>query len=234
MHNIRIFEGKTTKEAIEKGLKELNVKKDMVEIKVLEEEKRSFFSILEPRVVKVEMKLKEIIKEENNSEKIEKDEKVELINDEEIKELEIEVQKFIQSIIDVLPSKEIEFTVEYDNNLHIVVNMDGQDINYLIGYRGDVLNSIQTILTAFISKKTTHRIKAIVDIGNYKEKRKKTLENLAEKTASQVIKSGKKIVLEPMTPYERKIIHTKLQDHSKVRTYSIGEEPRRKIVITLK
>lgn len=80
----------------------------------------------------------------------------------------------------------------------------------------------------------SHKCTVILDIENYREKRKKALEELAEKIAKTVIRQRKKIELEPMTAYERKIIHTKLQDNSKVRTYSIGEEPHRRIVIELK
>lgn len=231
MANSKIFEGKTTNEAIEKGLKELHTTKDHVEIKVIEEEKRSFFSILDPRVVKVEITLKD---EQNNSvhknydskNKVEKTE----ITKEEIDKITADVNEFVGKIVDLLPSENIKYSVLYDNGF-ININITGDNLNYLIGYRGEALNAFQTIINSFISNHISHRIKAILDIGNYKEKRKVTLENLAERTANNVIKNHKQVTLEPMQAYERKIIHTKLQDNDKIKTYSVGEEPHRRLVI---
>ena len=104
----------------------------------------------------------------------------------------------------------------------------------MIGYRGEVLNSLQLILTNIASKNLNCKVKVLLNIGGYREKRQKDLENLALKIAGSVIKSRKSITLEPMSAYERKIIHLKLQDNEKVQTHSIGEEPYRKIVVSLK
>ncbi len=222
-----ISQGKTTNEAIENGLKELKVSKDMVEIKVIEEEKRSFYNILAPRVVKVELKLKdEIKKEERNTEKAER--KINK-NEEEIKEAVNQINKFLGKFL----PKGIEFQTEI-KEYEIYVNITGEDINYLIGYRGETINALQTILTSVANKKSTLKIRVYLDIEGYREKREKTLEDLAEKIARTVVRTGKSITLEPMTAYERKIIHTKLQTHSKVETFSKGEEPYRKVVIKLK
>ena len=112
--------------------------------------------------------------------------------------------------------------------------MDGEDTGYLIGYRGEVLNSLQTIISNIASKSNKEKIRVVVNIGGYREKREKDLQNLATKIAGTVIKTRKSITLEPMTAYERKIIHTKLQENDKVKTFSIGEEPYRKVVVSLK
>ena len=104
----------------------------------------------------------------------------------------------------------------------------------MIGYRGDVLNSLQTILNSIASKHLESRVRVILNIGNYKEKREKALEELADKVSKTVLKTGKSITLEPMVAYERKIIHNRLQQNSLVRTYSIGDEPYRKVVIAKK
>ena len=112
--------------------------------------------------------------------------------------------------------------------------MQGEDVNHLIGYRGENINALQTILTAIANKNAMAKIRLYLDIAGYREKRVKTLEELAEKIARTVIRTGKPVTLEPMTAYERKIIHTKLQNHSKVETISKGEEPYRKVVIKLK
>ena len=216
-------EGKTTTEAIEKGLKELGVSKDKVEIKVLEEEKRSFYSILSPRVVKVELTLKEDKKERNKEEKKHNE------NIQEIEKAEQDIKEFLDNFL----TKETKYEVKI-NNFDIYVDMNGENLNYLIGYRGETINAIQTILTAIANKKSTQKIRVYLDIAGYREKRIKTLEDLAEKLARTVERTKKSVTLEPMTAYERKIIHTKLQNNSKVKTFSKGEEPYRKVVISLK
>ena len=216
-------EGKTTTEAIEKGLKEVGVSKDKVEIKVLEEEKRSLYSILSPRVVKVELTLKEEKKEKNKEEKKHNE------NIQEIEKAEQDIKEFLDNFL----TKETKYEVKI-NNFDIYVDMNGENLNYLIGYRGETINAIQTILTAIANKKSTQKIRVYLDIAGYREKRIKTLEDLAEKLARTVERTKKSVTLEPMTAYERKIIHTKLQNNSKVKTFSKGEEPYRKVVISLK
>lgn len=222
-----IAEGKTTKEAIDNGLKKLNVSKNMVDIKILEdEEKRSFFSILTPRVVKVEL----TIKDEKVIHPTEK--KVEI----EYKTLQVaeeNIRKFLDEIIPKLPSKNIKYEINIKENF-IDVKINGDEINYLIGYRGDTLEAFQNILSAVASKNIEGRVKVLLNIEGYREKREKALEELAEKIAKSVIKTGKTITLEPMSSYERKVIHSTLQNNEKVRTYSKGEEPYRRIVVTLK
>ena len=226
-----VFEGKTTNEAIEKGLKELNVSKNMVDVKILEQEdKRSFFSILTPRVVKVELTLKEnAVKEEKNV-KVEKKEVNVVLDKSEIEE---KTREFMDEFISKLPSNNLTYIVSVENN-NVSIDINGNDTGYLIGYRGEVLNSLQTILTNVIGKDINGKIRVLLNIGGYREKREKDLEILASKIAGSVIKTRKPITLEPMTAYERKIIHLKLQDNDKVETHSIGEEPYRKLVVSLK
>lgn len=226
-----VFEGKTTNEAIEKGLKELKVSKNKVDIKVLEtEEKRSFFSILTPRVVKVEMTLKENV-EEIKEEKTEhkKVKKIEFNKEEVTKKIDNFMNEFIKN----LPKKNLNYEVKSEEE-SILVNIDGDDTGYLIGYRGEVLNSLQNILTNVASKDVDGKVRIQLNISGYREKRKKDLENLADKIAKNVMKTKKSIAIEPMSAYERKIIHLRLQDNDKVTTHSVGEEPYRKIVVSLK
>lgn len=224
-----ISQGKTTNEAIENGLKELKVSKDMVEVKIIEEEKRSFYNILAPRVVKVELTVKEkaeVKKENNNKEKTER--KINK-NEEEIKAAVEQINEFLGKFLkeDITYKTEIK---EYE----IYVDIQGEDVNHLIGYRGENINAFQTILTSIANKNSTAKIRVYLDIAGYRERRVKTLEDLAEKIARTVVRTRKPVTLEPMTAYERKIIHTKLQTHSKVETFSKGEEPYRKVVIKLK
>ena len=228
MPNSIIVEGKTTAEAIEKGLKELNVTKNMVEIKTIEEEKkRSFYSILAPRVVKIEMTLKE---NNSNTDKVIKKTKRDInTNVDEIEKVSEKIKEFFVSILD--EDFKCDVTVE-DFCVH--VRIDGENINNLIGYRGTTINALQTLASAIANKHSSSKIIVIVDVGNYRERREKTLEDLAEKVSERVIKTKKSVTLDPMSAYERKIIHTKLQNSDKVKTYSKGEEPHRRIVIALK
>ncbi len=232
-NKVYVFEGKTSTEAIEKGLKELKVSKNKVDIKILEsDEKRSFFSILTPRVVKVEMRLKDIQDEPKNSNKSKPKAVKEgpVDKTEAIKRIKVFLDEFIKN----LPNgQEISYEIKEDEEL-IKVEINGNDTGFLIGYRGEVLNSIQTVISNIAKKDYGERIKVVVNISGFREKREKDLENLALKIAGTVIKTRKSITLEPMSAYERKIIHTKLQENEKVKTYSIGEEPYRKVVVSLK
>ena len=230
-----IAEGKTTAEAIEKGLKELKVNKSGVDIKVLEEEKRSFFSILAPRVVKVELTVKEdkqLHKKEEKSKPEIKREKREIPR-EDLEKALLQVKEFLKEFVPELPTQEVSYEVEQKED-SVFVNMHGETLNYLIGYRGETLEAMQVILTSIASRGLKNKVHVVLDIENYRAKRKKALEDLAEKIARTVIKTGKSITLEPMNPYERKIIHSKLQNNKCVKTYSTGAEPRRKVVIAQK
>ena len=234
MGEVHVFEGKTSTEAIENGLKELKVSKNKVDIKILEsEEKRSFFSILTPRVVKVEMRIKDDVKEEIKETKTEKRKQQTLRENVDTEEFEKNIDKFLKEFIKNLPTKELAYRIEEKEGI-IYVDIDGEDTGYLIGYRGEVLNSIQTIISNIASKTSKEKVRVVVNISGFRQKREKDLQNLATKIAGTVIKTRKSVTLEPMPAYERKIIHTKLQENDKVKTYSVGEEPYRKIVVSLK
>ena len=237
MNNSVISEGKTTQEAIENGLKQLKVSKDKVDIKVLENEnKKSFFSILTPRVVKVELILKENVKVEKNDKKIEKrEEKPKKEYDHNIEDIEKAkdiIEKFLNDWL-----KKIDESIQYSIKIEdysINIDIKGESSGLLIGYRGETLNALQTILSTIANRNFKDRIRIVLDIENYRSKREKILEELAEKIARTVLKNGKSITLEPMNAYERKIIHSKLQDNDKIETYSIGEGDNRRIVIDRK
>ena len=231
-----ITEGKTSTEAIEKGLKELNVSKNQVEIKILEEKKKSFFSILDPHVVKFELTLKEnaqegkiVEKKKNDDEKVNQKKKA---DQDDLESAKASIETFLNEFLTKI-SPEITYKIEIKEDVINVV-VDGNESTKLIGYRGEALNSLQIILSTIANKNKDAGIKVILDIGNYKDTRKATLEELAGKLERTVMKSGKSVTLEPMTAYERKIIHTKLQNSEFVRTYSIGEDDRRRIVIAKK
>ncbi len=233
MSETKIFEGKTTNEAIEKGLKELGVSKNEVEIKVLKsEEKRSFFDILAPRVVKVELTVKEKKNDEVKEKKVKEKEEI-IIDNEILENAKLQIMNFLDEFLKMTIHENIEYQCNIRENV-IEVIIDEKSADFLIGYRGETLNAMQTILTAIATKDNNEKIRVELDVLGYREKRKKTLEELAEKIAKSVIRTRKSITLEPMTPYERKIIHSKLQDNKKVKTMSIGEGTHRKIVVSLK
>ena len=225
-----ISEGNTTNHAIENGLKELNVTRDMVDIKVLEEEKRSFFSILAPRVVKVQLTIKEDVQADKETKRSKA--KIEKLSMEEQDLAYNNIEKFLKDFIKNLPEG-TKYSIE-KSETDIKVSLNNQDLGYLIGYRGETLYAMQNIISSIASKGVEHRVRVILDIEGYKNKREKTLQDLADKVARKVIKTRKSVTLEPMKAYERKIIHSHLQESTKVQTKSIGEEPNRRIVISLK
>lgn len=218
-----IFEGKTTSEAIEKGLRELKTNKNKVEIKVLEnEDKKTFFSILAPKVVKVEIKFKENhVKKEKNREPM------------NFNEIIQNLEKFLKDFIENLPTKDLKYEIKQEDNL-IKIDIKDEKAAYLIGYRGETLNCLQNILSNIASNDKQEKVRVLLNISNYREKREQDLKTLANKIAESVIKSGKSITLEPMVAYDRKVVHSILQEHEKVKTYSIGKEPYRKVVVSLK
>ena len=223
-----IAEGKTTNEAIENGLKKLNVSKNMVDVKVLEnEDKRSFFSILAPRVVKVELTLKE---GHSETEHVKKEKKP--VTEEALNEAENNVKIFLNQFLEKMGNS-INYVIKKDE-FGLEITIEGKEAGSLIGYRGETLYAMQTIISAVANKNSTEKIRVIVDIENYKAKREKALEDLAIKLSKTVERTKKPITLEPMQAYERKIIHSKLQQNNKVETTSVGEEPYRRIIISLK
>lgn len=227
MEEKHIFEGKTSTEAIEKGLKKLNLKREDVEITVLkDEEKRSFFSILDPRVVKVE-----IIKKEKKENKTKKEKK--RMSESAIEKAKNNISEFLNTFLKQVSNEELSYKVSNDE-YYIIVEILGESTNALIGYRGEALNALQTLLSSIANKDIEEKVRVSLDISGYKAKRKKVLEELADKISKTVIRTGKKVKLEPMSAYERKIIHSRLQNNKKVKTESIGEEPHRKVVVLLK
>ena len=218
-----ISEGKTKQEAIEKGLKAIKLPKELCEIKVLNDNKKSFFDILAPTIVKVE--IKEI--------EAKKPEKIEITTtDEELNTAKNNIEVFLKEFFEKAKI-DVETKVEIKEKC-IYISINGKNIGNLIGYRGDALYALENILKAIANKKTENRVIVRLDIEDYKQKREQTLKEFALKKAHLVEKTGKSITLEPMKAYERKIIHTVLQENGNVETRSIGIEPKRRIVITKK
>ncbi len=117
---------------------------------------------------------------------------------------------------------------------HLLVNLIGSDMGILIGKRGQTLDALQYLVNLVVNKNSTSYISVMLDTENYRQRRKETLESLAFNLAKKVKHTKKNVVLEPMNPYERRIIHSALQNDRFVTTFSEGEEPYRNVVITLK
>ena len=133
-------------------------------------------------------------------------------------------------LINVLSS----MNIKSDNDI-IKINLKGPNMGLVIGYRGETLDSLQYLVSLVVNKNHENPYKKVVlDAENYRHKREETLIKVAQKTAYKVKKSGRPYKLEPMNPYERRIIHSALQEYTDINTYSEGEEPFRRIIISLK
>lgn len=130
---------------------------------------------------------------------------------------------------------ETKVEIQYDEKNHTMdMNLSGEDMGILIGKRGQTLDSLQYLLSLYVNKESDTYIRFKLDTENYRERRRKTLESLAKNIAFKVKRTRKSVALEPMNPYERRVIHSTLQHDKYVCTKSEGEEPYRKVVIMLK
>ena len=170
-----ISEGKTTNEAIEKGLKELNVSRKMVDIKVLDnDDKRSFFSILTPRVVKIEMTLREDIEVKEEKTTIRPKKEINL-SEEEQEKASKNIEEFLNELKKELP-EDTKYSIKKDKSA-IYVEINSPNLGFLIGYRGETLYAFQNILTAIAGKELENRVRVILDVEGYKSKREKVQES---------------------------------------------------------
>ena len=128
---------------------------------------------------------------------------------------------------------ELSFTAE-ENPENLYIEIEGKDAGTIIGKRGQTLDAIQYLTSLVVNKDKEDYVRVVIDAENYREKREKTLEKLADRLAGKVIKTRRSIRLEPMNPYERMVIHAALHNHTRVKTRSEGEEPYRRVIIELK
>jgi len=199
--------GKTVEEAIQNGLKELNVTEDRVEVNIINEGSKGLFKLFKGKDAKVELIVKNDYKDD--------------------------IKNFLTDILnsmDILA--EIHITEENDV---LNINLTGPNMGLIIGYRGETLDSLQYLASLVVNKNNEGVYKKVtIDTENYRAKREETLKRLAGKIALTVKKNRKAVKLEPMNPYERRIIHSALQNDSSIITYSEGDEPHRKVIIDLK
>ena len=167
--------------------------------------------------------------EEDFSEDVQ-DEAVSKVNKKEAMEAaEVKGRAFLAKIFDEM---DLDVVIDVkEKGGYLVFDLQGDNLGILIGRRGDTLDALQFLLNLVINDKNSARVKGIIDIENYRAKREETLISLGHKLAAKARKTGQKVVLEPMNPQERRIIHMALQNDKRVTTYSEGEEPYRKVVI---
>lgn len=233
--------GKTREEAVEKALKELGAKLEDVTIDVEEQKSKGLFGFLAKKEVRVRVTLKETEKasddledfsfaskgfslDEDNTEDIKVSKETEI--DENSKET---AKKFLEDIFSTLA---IDASIEIsEKDGCMCISVEGDDASRLIGRRGESLDSLQMILGLAVNRDRDKYVKVLLDIENYRAKREESLIKYANKMARQAAKQRRVIKLEPMNPYERRIIHSALQSDRYVKTYSEGKDPYRKIVI---
>ncbi|MCG0275097.1 MAG: protein jag [Thermosediminibacteraceae bacterium] len=199
-------QGKTVEEAVELALKELNAKKDEVLIEVLDEGSRGLFGLLS-RMAKVRVTLK--------------------------KKPEEKALEFLNGLLKIF-KLEPDIKLEYQEDGMCKIEMKGKGLGLLIGKHGETLNALQFLTSLVANKGNPNYKRIILDVEGYRKKRERTLKELALKIAKKVKETKKSIALEPMPPHERKIIHNTLQGDNRVKTHSEGEEPYRRVIISLK
>lgn len=201
------FTGKNVEEALKNALTELNVTKDSLEYEVLEQGSKGFFNLIGTKEAKISVIVKPDYKEE--------------------------VKNFLKTMFNNM-NVLAEVTVKEENET-IYIDVTGPKMGLIIGYRGETLDAIQYLASLVVNKDHSLPYKKVVlDTENYRRKREDTLKRVAEKTAYKVRKNRRLYRLEPMNPYERRVIHSALQDNEYVFTFSEGDEPNRRVVIDIK
>lgn len=207
--------GKTVEEAIRKGLEELKVSRDDVKIEVLEEPSSGgVLGILSAKMARVRLTV---------------DKK---ISDEQANSTKAKLEEILSNMFKIT-GEDLEYSIEKKNN-QLLLTINGDKVSHLIGYKGKTIESFQSLLNSMLQREDEEYAKVFVEINDYKKKKEEKLKKLANKMADNVIRFRRPIKLEPMSAYERLIIHTELANRRDVETESIGEEPRRRVVIKKK
>ena len=222
------FTGKTVEEAVEKGLQELGLTKETADIRVLEEGKKKLFASVKARV---EIAALNVEVEQNSCEKLESEEKTSCQCEQKsgAKTEGERAVEFLEGLFDLL---NITASTELvSEGKQVEINVTAANSNSVIGKRGATLDAVQTLAGAVANIGREEYLRVVVDCENYRETREETLKKLAENLAQKAIRLGRKVKLEPMNPYERRIIHAALSEREGVKTESEGKEPNRYIVV---
>ena len=207
--------GKTIEEAIRKGLEELKVSRDDVKIEVLEEPSNGgVLGILSAKLAKVRLTVDKKISDEQAQKTIDK------------------LDEILKNIF-AITNEQVNYEIKRnENQINLIIK--GDEMKHLIGYKGRTIEAFQSLLNSMLQREDEEYAKVFVEINDYKKKKEEKLRKLANKMAANCVKFRRPIRLEPMSAYERLIIHRELADRTDVETESIGEEPRRRVVIKRK
>lgn len=238
-----ITTGKTIEDAVNQGLAQLGVSRDLVTLHVLEQPSRGFLGLIGVKPAKVELTLisnrtQGSFENEPDAAPISASALISSISTESDASIATDIDPYIEAsnfVKEVAAGMGLTVDIEIKKSRDgKIFDIAGEDLGLLIGRRGQTLDALQYLTNIVANKHSSSFVRIILDAENFRSRRRKTLEELADRLASQVIRTGKEVVLEPMSSQERKVIHAKLQNHRQVSTISKGEEPNRRVVITLK
>lgn len=239
MEDWKEFTAKTVEDAVELVLAEFQTTRDKVEVEVIEKESSGFLGLFNNKPAKIKARM--IVAEGTNVEAkpvagdvtpaAENVKSVSPVNNADPAGAAKKFLKEVLTAMDITAEIEAEINEESET---LEVQIIGDDMGILIGKRGQTLDSLQYLTSLVVNKEVQSYLKVKLDTENYRARRKETLENLAKNIAIKVKKTHRAVTLEPMNPYERRIIHSSLQNDKFVETHSEGEEPFRKVVITPK
>ncbi len=232
------FKGKTKNDAITEACRHFSIPSDKLDYEVVDEGKTGFLGMgARPAVIRARVKEEEQV-EESKPIKIEEEPVITTVKaaSEKVEDIDVEAvsSKFLA---DVFAAMGIGVNIEakYNDSLRTLeVDLSGDEMGVLIGKRGQTLDSLQYLISLVVNKGTNEYIRVKVDTENYRQRRRETLENLAKNIAYKVKRTRRPVSLEPMNPYERRIIHSALQNDKYVTTHSEGDEPFRRVVVTPK
>lgn len=227
--------GKTKEEAVEAALRELGTTIENVTIQYDEQKSGGIFGFLAKKEYRVKVtQISESTNESTIATKAPVEEKtveapVEKVSV-EASELEERARKFVEEVFESIGISDVEINTSTEED-NIVIKVFGESASRLIGRRGESLDSLQMLANLAVNKGESDYVRVLLDIENYRSKREESLKKYANKMARQATKQRRIIKLEPMNPYERRIIHASLKDDRYVKTYSEGKDPYRRIVI---
>lgn len=236
------FTGKTVDDAITEACQKFTITSDRLDYEVIEKGTAGIFGfaakpavikarIYDPNAPKEEVKEEKEIKEEKEEKEAEVTKVAETAKEEVSEDREIpDPKEFLSKVFEAM-KMEVSISVETHEN-EMDIELSGKDMGVLIGKRGQTLDSLQYLTSIVVNKGQKEYIRVKVDTENYRSRRKDTLENLAKNLAYKAKRTKNPVSLEPMNPYERRIIHSALQNDKYVTTHSEGEEPYRKVIIT--
>ncbi|MCI5605177.1 MAG: protein jag [Clostridia bacterium] len=223
---------KNVNDAIAAALKELNAAEDDVTIEIIDEGSKGFLGIGAREAV-VRATLKNAAAKQPESEKT--PDAVPAAKPAKKTSAAAPEDAAVKFLNDIFGAMHLDVTVDAKSEeKEVSIELSGDNMGIVIGKRGDTLDSLQYLTSLVVNQDSDEYIKVSIDTENYREKRTEALLALSKRLADKVTRTGKKFTLEPMNPYERRVIHSNLQDSETVTTYSIGSEPYRKVVIAPK